>query len=173
MSLCLDRPLVLVGPMGSGKTTVGRALNRLTSLPLIDLDDEIVKVNGMSIPEIFKHFGESGFRERETAVLKAFIREKAILSSGGGIITVAQNRALIKENSICVFLDTSPIVQFKRTEHDDNRPMIATDDRLARLEALYAKRLPFYKEVADFTVNTDELGPKKLALLIEEFLQNR
>lgn len=173
MPLCLERPLILVGPMGSGKTTVGRALNRLTSLPLIDLDEEIVKFNGMSIPEIFKNFGESGFRERETAVLKAYIHEKAVLSSGGGIITVEENRKLIKENCICVFLDTSPLVQFKRTEHDNNRPMIDTDDRLARLENLYAKRLPFYKEVADFTVNTDELGPKKLAVLIEEFLQNK
>ena len=173
MPLGRERPIILVGPMGSGKATVGRALNRLTSLPLIDLDEEILKFNGMSIPEIFKNFGESGFRERETAVLKTYIHEKAVLSSGGGIITVEENRKLIKENCICVFLDTSPLVQFKRTEHDNNRPMIDTEDRLARLENLYAKRLPFYKEVADFTVNTDELGPKKLAVLIDEFLENR
>lgn len=172
MPCSLKRPLVLVGPMGSGKTTVGRALNRLTSLPLVDLDEEIVKYSGMSIPEIFRLYGESGFRERETAVLKNFIHEKAILSSGGGIITVAENRRLIKENCTCVFLNTDPKVQFKRTENDDNRPMIATDDRLTRLKNLYAVRLPLYQDVADFTVVTDDLGPKKIALMIEAFLNN-
>ena len=170
MSFDLKRPLVLVGPMGSGKSTIGKVLSKLTSLPLIDLDDEIVKKNGMSIPEIFKQFGEQGFRERETAVLKAFINEKAILSSGGGIITIAQNRQLLKENCDCVFLKTSPKVQFARTAHDDNRPMIATDDRLSRLKSLYNDRLPFYEEVAVFAVETDEKSPKKIASLITEFI---
>lgn len=153
---CKDR-LFLVGPMGAGKSSIGKSLALVTERPFLDIDEEIVKYAQMTIPEIFEKQGESVFRDIETEVLKRCLGFDAIIATGGGIVGRDVNRELLKANGVVVYLNADVETQYQRTLHDSNRPMIATDDRKARLESIFKVRDPLYRDCSDFTVLTSEL----------------
>ena len=149
------RPLVLVGPMGSGKSTLGKALAQALEVPFLDLDEKIVQDNAMSIPDIFARFGEDDFRRREHAALAdALTHFNGVIASGGGIIKLAANRELLKTKARTIYLNCTVDVQYARTLNDSNRPMIKQDDAYASLAQLFSQRDPLYREVASFSVVT-------------------
>jgi shikimate kinase len=147
--------LFLVGPMGAGKTTIGRQLARTLGLAFHDSDREIESRTGADIPLIFDLEGEAGFRARERAVLEELTRlDEAVLATGGGAVLDARNREDLRAGGRVIYLETSVAQQLERTTRG-HRPLLHTDDRRARLEALMATRDPLYREVADLVVKTD------------------
>lgn len=152
-----NKHIVLVGPMGCGKSTIGKLLQRDLNLNLLDLDFEIEKLKDQKISDIFKEYGESYFRELESEVLqKALLTNtQTIISTGGGIVMQKQNRDLIKDMSFCIYLYASVDTQYKRTKNDKNRPMLLVEDRLKRLSELFSLRDGLYEEVSHLKVITD------------------
>lgn len=151
-------PLFLVGPMGSGKTTLGKGLASALNIPFIDMDDEIIAEDGRVIPEIFRQDGEEGFRKIETAVLKKVLDRKpgfCVISGGGGIILKEENRNHIINNTLCLYLYCNVDTQFARVAGDSNRPVIAGDkDQRAKLEQVFAVRDPLFCSMYHMLVPT-------------------
>lgn len=146
----------LVGPMGAGKTTIGRQLARLLKRDFLDSDREIEQRTGAGIPLIFELEGEAGFRGRERAVIDELTQLPGIvLATGGGAILDPDNRRHLADRGTVVYLQTSVEQQLARTGRDRNRPLLQTEDPKRRLEELLATRDPLYREVADLTVSTD------------------
>lgn len=163
--------IYLVGPMGAGKTTVGRMLAKQLSRPFFDCDQYIVAKTGADIPWIFAKEGEQGFRERETnALIELTKLPKIVMATGGGAITITKNRTLLKQGLV-VFLDAPIKVQLARTQLDSNRPLLQQDDPKAILEELYKNRKPLYQEVADMTLSADKLYPHQMVDDILSLLQ--
>ena len=146
----------LVGPMGAGKTTIGRQLARLLKRDFLDSDREIEQRTGVNIPLIFELEGEAGFRTRERGVIDELTQLPGIvLATGGGAILDPDNRRHLSERGTVVYLETSVEQQLKRTGRDRNRPLLQTEDPKRRLEELLAIRDPLYREIANITVLTD------------------
>lgn len=152
-----SRNVFLVGPMGSGKSAVGKQLARLLRMPFVDSDTEIERRTGVDIPLIFDKEGEPGFRIRERETIADLVTRRGIvLSTGGGAILLPENRALLKAHGTTVYLETSVAQQAVRVRRGERRPLIAgVADPAARLAALMAHRAPLYAEVAAVTVQTD------------------
>lgn len=150
---CKDR-IFLVGPMGAGKSSIGKALALVTERPFLDVDDEIVKFSGRSIPRIFEEEGEKGFRSIETEVLKRCLSIDAIIATGGGIVVTAENIDLLRNNGLVIYLYADVDTQYIRTLRDNNRPMIAVDDRRQRLEDIFNIRDPLYNSVNDLKIDS-------------------
>jgi shikimate kinase len=145
--------LFFVGPMGAGKTTIGRRVADVLGLPFFDLDHEIEMHTGATIPLIFDVEGESGFRHREQTVLAEFAaRSSLVLATGGGAILLEENRRTLRERGFVVYLETTVEDQLARLARDRKRPLLAAPDRRERLRSLAAARNPLYLEVADMTV---------------------
>jgi len=161
---------VLIGLMGSGKSSIGRRLAKVLKLKLIDLDDAIVQQAGMSIPEIFTARGEEGFRDMETAALRAALGKKAVIASGGGIVMREENRALLKGHPPVIWLKASPEFLAERIDGDSNRPLIAGGDTLVRLQQLAETRYPLYEQCADFTLPRGDMNKKESLTAILKFL---
>ena len=163
--------MAIVGYMGSGKTTVGRLLARRTGRDFVDLDHEISRLEGRTIPEIFAEGGEDRFRELEhAALLSALDRpEPAVISCGGGAITRPENRAALSQTPT-VFLSEDVDALFARTRGAD-RPLrgVSREDFSRR----YAERLPLYREVADVEVPADGRGAAAVAEEVARWLQTR
>lgn len=150
MSVTAGRRVFLVGPMGSGKTTLGRRVARRLELEFLDCDEEIEQRTGASVNLIFDIEGEAGFRERETAMLRRLAdRDEVLVATGGGVVTMPENRELLRHSGLVVWLQTSVAQQLRRLEKDRKRPLLQAPDRRARLEALAERRDPLYAEVAD------------------------
>jgi len=146
----------LVGPMGSGKTAVGRHLARVLRLPFHDSDAEIERRTGVDIPFIFEKEGEAGFRQREREALEALtVLEGIVLATGGGVVLLPENRRLLRERGCVVYLETSVAQQTERVRHGRHRPLLANGDTATRLGDLMDTRAPLYSEVADIVVPTD------------------
>jgi len=146
----------LVGPMGAGKSTIGRQLARALGLEFIDSDREIEIRTGVDIPLIFELEGESGFRRREHQVIELLTARKGIvLATGGGAVLDPENRKCLAARGKVIYLHTSVEQQLQRTAHDRSRPLLQTEDPRQTLEALLATRDPLYREVADWVVETD------------------
>lgn len=140
--------IVLVGPMGAGKSTVGRGLASLLKRPFLDSDHEIEKRTGVDIPTIFEFEGEAGFRTRETEVLRDLLNLSGIvLATGGGIVMRPENRELLRQHCV-LYLRTPVAEQYRRTRNSSHRPLLQTEDPRARLEELFLIRDPLYTEVA-------------------------
>jgi len=147
--------IFFVGLMGAGKTTVGRAVARRLGRPFFDSDHEIEARTGARIPVIFELEGEAGFRERESQVIAELTaREAVVLATGGGAVLRPENRALLHERGLVVYLRANPHDLWLRTRKDKNRPLLQTEDPKAKLEALYSERDPLYRECAHFIVET-------------------
>lgn len=151
------RNIFLVGPMGSGKTAVGKQLARRLRLPFVDSDQEIERRTGVDIPFIFDKEGEAGFRARESAViLELATRPGLVLSTGGGAILWPENRAALRAGGTVVYLETSVARQAERVRRSDHRPLLAgAADPAVRLAELMSLRAPLYQAVAHLTVRTD------------------
>jgi shikimate kinase len=148
--------LFLTGPMGAGKSTIGRQLSRQLKMPFHDSDHEIEQRTGVDIPLIFELEGEAGFRKRESAVIDELTRlPDIVLATGGGAILDPENRQHLSSRGQVIYLYASVNQQLKRTRRDRNRPLLQTADPRARLEELMAVRDPLYREIADMIVDTD------------------
>jgi len=148
--------LFLTGPMGAGKSTIGRQLSKRLNKEFHDSDHEIEARTGVDIPLIFELEGEAGFRRREQAILAALTRIPGIiLATGGGAILDAENRRHLSSRGRVIYLHASVNQQLKRTRRDRNRPLLQTADPRAKLEELMAVRDPLYREIADVIIETD------------------
>ena len=148
--------IFLIGPMGAGKSSIGKALALITSKPFIDVDEEIVRVTGKSIPQIFETEGESGFRSIETRILKKLCSYEAVIATGGGIVVTEENLMILSDNGLVIYLYADVDTQYKRTMHDTNRPMILVDDRHKRLSDIFSIREPIYNKVCDFVIDSSK-----------------
>ena len=157
------RNIFLVGPMGVGKTTVGRALAQQLHLEFIDSDQEIERRAGANIAWIFDVEGESGFRERETAVLDDLTQlEDVLIATGGGSVLRPENREFLRTRGLVIFLDTSLDMQIKRTAKDKKRPLLQTDNPAAVLRELKTFRDPLYYELADIKVAVGDSSGRRI-----------
>lgn len=148
--------LFLVGPMGAGKSAVGRQLAKLTHFEFLDSDDEIESRTGVDIPFIFEKEGEAGFRVREASVIDDLTdRAGVVLATGGGAILHPDSRSRLGARGFVVYLYTTVEQQLRRTEKGRERPLLANGDPRAILEDLMAIRDPLYREIADLVVMTD------------------
>ena len=148
--------IFLIGPMGAGKTTVGKTLASQLGMVFADSDQEIQDRTGVDIPTIFEYEGEEGFRDREEQAIDDLTQiDQRVLATGGGAVLRPGNRQHLSARGIVVFLECSPEQQFVRTYRDRKRPLIQTDDPLTRLRELMAERDPLYRETADYVVSTE------------------
>jgi shikimate kinase len=146
----------LVGPMGAGKSTIGRQLARCLKLKFIDSDREIEIRTGVDIPLIFELEGESGFRKRERKVIDELTaRQGTILATGGGAVMDKLNRQRLASRGQVIYLHTSVEQQLRRTAHDRNRPLLQTANPKQKLQELMELRDPLYREIADWVIETD------------------
>lgn len=154
----------LVGPMGVGKTTIGRVLADLLGLEFFDSDREIEKSTGADIPWIFDVEGESGFRLRETRMIEQ-LSEKTniVLATGGGAIGSAENREWLKTRGVVVYLRAPISQQVERTSRDKTRPLLQTANPEQKIRELMQVRDPLYREVADIMVDTNHRNPKTVS----------
>lgn len=156
--------IFLVGPMGVGKTTIGRQLAQLLGYEFIDSDREIEQRTGASIPWIFDMEGEEGFRRREQAVIDELsARRGIVLATGGGAVVIPENRTCLKQRGIVVYLKADLDELLARTRNDKNRPLLQTDDPRSRLKSLLEQREPWYLEVADIVFDTQQQNIKSAA----------
>jgi shikimate kinase len=163
--------IFLIGPMGAGKSAVGRQLAKLLHLSFVDSDDEIETRTGVDIPFIFEKEGEDGFRKREAKVIDDLsAMESVILATGGGAVVDPQNRSRLGARGFVVYLYTTVDQQLARTQKGRERPMLANGDSRKILEDLMAVRDPLYREIADLTVETDGRKVKAVASEILERL---
>ena len=163
--------LFLVGPMGAGKSAVGRQLARMLHMTFVDSDDEIEARTGVDIAFIFEKEGEAGFRKREATVIDELSsRDGIVLATGGGAIMDPQNRNFLGARGFVVYLSTTVDQLVARTRKGRERPMLANGDSREILEDLMSVREPLYLEIADLTVHTDGRKVKAVADEIVEKL---
>jgi shikimate kinase len=149
--------IFLIGPMGSGKSAVGRYLARLLDFPFYDSDHEIERRSGADVPLVFETEGEAGFRRREREVIAELTqREPIVLATGGGAILDPQNRRDLAGSGWVVFLDASVSQQVERTGRSRNRPLLHGAEPTVRLAELMLVREPLYREIADYCILTDQ-----------------
>ena len=163
--------IFLVGLMGAGKTTVGKILSKRYDKPFHDSDHEIEARCGVKIPVIFEIEGEAGFRKREElAIAELTALSNVVLATGGGAVLSATNRKLLGSRGIVIYLRGSPEHLFERTRHDRNRPLLQTNNPLAKLRELYQQRDPLYREIADMVMDTGRQSVAGMARIICERL---
>ncbi|MEE8056529.1 MAG: shikimate kinase AroK [Pseudomonadales bacterium] len=161
----------LVGPMGAGKSTIGRLLALELHLDFKDTDKEIEDRSGVDIPWIFDREGEEGFRNREAAVLGELSQlDHILLATGGGIVLKPENRRVLASSGRVIYLQISIDEQVRRTSRDKKRPLLHSDDPRQVLTELMNVRHPLYEEVADYSIDTDGRSPKLVAQELSRML---
>jgi shikimate kinase len=164
------RNIFLIGPMGAGKSAVGRQLARSLHLSFVDSDDEIESRTGVDIAFIFDKEGEAGFRKREAAVIDDLTRHDGIvLATGGGAVVDPDSRSRLGGRGFVVYLYTTVDQQFARTQKGRERPLLEAGDRVEILTALLATRDPMYREIADLVVETDG---RKVHSVVKEIIEH-
>lgn len=156
--------IVLIGFMGSGKTTVGQRVAEKLGWPLADTDAMIAEQAGLSIPDIFLAEGEAGFRQRESAVLASLLdAPPCVISTGGGIVTVPENEPLLRTLGFIVWLSASEETIFERVSRNRQRPLLHTPDPRRTIHELLTARGPLYEKLAHLTIETAGLDPEEIA----------
>ncbi len=159
--------IYLIGFMGSGKTTVSRELARRLNVPVFDTDEEIIKMTGKSINEIFAADGEAKFRLLESDVLRSIPSNDAVIATGGGIVGLEGNRLYLKSKVNVVYLHAELEDILERLKDDDSRPLLRKD-KLQSAEVLYSKRLPLYREAAGIEIVT---SGKAISGIVDDIIQ--
>jgi len=166
--------LVLVGPMGAGKTSIGRRLADSLGLAFVDADRDIELRTGAAVGTIFECEGETGFRDRERKALAALLAASGqVVSTGGGSVLDADNRRRMRERGFVVYLQVSVEGQLQRLSRDRSRPLLQREDREDVLRGLAGARAPLYAEVADLCFDTEGLNPADAALALVRLLEGR
>lgn len=156
--------IVLIGFMGSGKTTVGHLVAEKLVWPFVDTDALVVEDAGLSIPDIFATEGEVGFRERESAVLARLAEEPPrVIATGGGIVTQSRNAPLLRSLGFVVWLSASESDIYARVSRNRNRPLLQTPDPRKTIHDLLVQRQPLYESFAHLTIETHGLEPEEIA----------
>ncbi len=164
-----SRSIILIGLMGSGKTTIGKELSRATGLPFLDMDAVIEEQVGMPISEIFRTKGEAHFRALETALLhymeETFLRDHKlhVISTGGGVVLRAENRPILRRLGLTVWLNVELPTLLQRTARSHGRPLLMESDREATLRRLIDKRYPLYAETCHVSIKSAQLQPQQVA----------
>ncbi len=170
--------IFLIGPMGSGKTSLGRRVARRLGLEFHDCDLELEQRTGASVNLIFDIEGEAGFRKREAALIKELSAgSKRLIATGGGAVLNPDNRACMKSAGLVVYLRTSVDQQLRRLERDRQRPLLQAEDRVERLEKLGRERNPIYESMADVIINSENRSlrrmTRKVCNAVEKALEER
>ena len=161
--------IFLIGPMGSGKTAVGRALGRALGMPFHDSDAEVERRTGVDIAFIFEKEGEAGFRQREREAIEALTGlERIVLATGGGAVLLPENRRHLAARGCVVYLETSVSQQVERVKQGRTRPLLNNVDTTSRLSQLLVERAPLYQGIADVVVSTDG---RKVRSVAEDILR--
>lgn len=148
--------IFLIGPMGAGKSTVGRQLAKTLNMEFVDCDREIEQRTGVTIAIIFDVEGEEGFRKRERDMIEQLTdRDGIVLATGGGVVLDEDNRSRLRTRGFAIYLNAPIDLLVERTARDRQRPLLQTDDPKAKLVALATEREPLYQQVADMVVKTD------------------
>lgn len=156
--------IFLVGPMGAGKSTIGKYLARHLGLAFADTDTEIEARTGADIPWIFDVEGEAGFRDREQQVVAEMtLVDDIVLATGGGVVIRAENRQALAARGFVIYLHATVAEQVRRTRNDRKRPLLQTGDPERVLRELMAVRDPLYREIADHIIDTDGCSPRTVA----------
>ena len=164
--------IILIGPMGSGKTSTGRILAKEMGIDFLDTDEEVVDRTGVSIAYIFDVEGETGFRKREHQALMKFLQnQNVVIATGGGIIMHDESRAIIQSHKRVVYLKTSIEKQIERATVSNKRPLLINTDPASKLQELMLTREPLYEEISDIKIDTDERKPSEIALEIIDRLR--
>ncbi|MBR0574503.1 shikimate kinase AroK [Pasteurella atlantica] len=167
------RNIFLIGPMGAGKSTIGRQLAQLLGMDFVDSDTEIEQRAGADIDWIFDLEGEAGFRKREEKIINELTQQQGVvLSTGGGTIVSKDNRNMLSARGIVIYLETTVDKQFERTQRDKKRPLLQNEDPRAVLEELAKQRNPLYEEIADITLQTDQQSARLMASQIIDLMDN-
>jgi len=162
--------IFLIGPMGSGKSAVGKYLARLLRMPFCDSDAEIERRTGVDIPYIFDKEGEAGFRQREREAIEALTAlPQIVLATGGGAILLAENRRVLSERGCVVYLETSVTQQADRVKQGRTRPLLANGDTTTKLQQLMQERASLYRGIANIVVSTDG---RRVRTVAEEILRH-
>jgi len=161
---------VMMGYMGAGKSTVGKALSRKLKLNYIDTDEMIVKQMNLSISEIFDQYGEEYFRNLETELIKKLSEEvdNSVISLGGGLAVKEENHQYIKNAGKVVYLRVKPETVFNRLKGDTTRPLLqgSTEEVMNKIKDMISKRGPIYEKLSDVTVDVDDLNVSKIVNLV-------
>lgn len=165
--------IFLIGPMGAGKTTIGRLLAKAMGRKFYDSDREIERRTGVKIPLIFEYEGEEGFRRREHEVLADLVKlSEIVLATGGGVVLREDNRELLRQHGFVVYLKCAVEKQWERIARDDQRPLLKTENPKKRLEELMAMRAPLYESIADLDVDTGLCSSRQAARKIQRAYEN-
>lgn len=168
----MAQSIFLIGPMGAGKSTIGRLLAQEFRLDFYDSDKVIEERCGANIPWIFDMEGEAGFREREESAIDYLTQQKSVvLATGGGAILSELNRQHLSARGQVVYLRTSIDKQLQRTRRDKNRPLLNTENPRAVLETLFEVRDPLYSSIADIVIDTDRHNPGWVIQKIEKHMK--
>ncbi len=160
--MAIDRPVVLVGLMGVGKSSVGRRLARRLRLPFVDADEAIEQAHDLSINEIFERFGEDYFRDGERRVIDRLMDERPkVIATGGGAFCQPETQAIILDKAISIWIDAEIDTLVGRVSRRDTRPLLKDRDPKTVLTELADRRNPFYSQ-ADIHVMSDHLPPEKM-----------
>ncbi len=171
MSIVKVYNIFLIGPMGAGKSTIGRTLARELQLLFYDSDEVVEQRAGADLAWIFDIEGEDGFRKREQKVIEELTQKNNIvLATGGGVVMTAENRNLLAARGTVIYLKTSLQQQHERTKRDTRRPLLQTNDLPERLKMLCDERAPYYDELADISFDTDKLTVKLVTKNIIKYL---
>jgi shikimate kinase len=166
------RNIFLVGPMGVGKSTIGRQVAETLAMTFLDSDKEIEERTGVDIPWIFEYEGEAGFRKREQAIIDELTaRSGVVLSTGGGAVLSQENRRCLQERGHVIYLHASVEDLLERTAHSRNRPLLRTENPQEKLEQLLKERHPLYQEVAEITIDTGHRTIRQVVKAVLKHLQ--
>lgn len=167
----MKKNIALIGFMGTGKTLTGQMLARSLGMDFLDSDEIIEKEVQLPIPQIFAGQGEAWFREKESEVIRRLAaRENSVIATGGGVVLNPENIRVLRESAVIVCLQARPEVIMERVEQDTNRPLLAGEDPLARINRILAERREKYN-CADFYLDTSDISPKEAAEQIIRYLK--
>lgn len=163
------RNVILIGFMGTGKTSIGRRVAQSLGFDFVDTDERIIEKAGMPITEIFAEQGEEKFRDLESTVLRSTTaRKNQVISTGGGVVLREENREVLARSGYVIWLNASPEAILERVSRNQERPLLQAADPLGTIREMLKQREPLYLATADFTIDTDGLSPDETAFGICE-----